>query len=190
MPIRFLDKSARLPMMSSILSRKRLVDFFLPLLTIGGSALSARLLASDDGSQAFYLAPLAVAVLIGLSRPSLLGSVGAWLGWSAGVALGWLIDAGDLWFMGPAAYGLLLAFLPHALASLARASLSPDGKDRELGPPLNSRRLGRRFKAIVASLLLLLASLAVGASWPVGAGRRLHEARSAGVATGAPSASY
>jgi hypothetical protein len=103
-------------------SRRRLVDLLVSVLTVGGTALLARLLANDEGSPAFYIAPLSVAVLTGVSRPSLLGSVGAWLGWSSSVALGWLIDAGDLWLAGPAAYGLLVAFLPHDLASLTGAS--------------------------------------------------------------------
>jgi hypothetical protein len=59
--------------------------------------------SGEDVAPALYLVPMAVAVMTGLWRPGLLGSIGAWRGWSAGVGLGWLIDTGELSLAGPAA---------------------------------------------------------------------------------------
>ena len=126
-------------MMSGVRSEPRLIDLLVPFLAVGGTALLARLLANDDGSPAFYLLPLAMAVVTGASSPYVLGSVGAWLGWSAGIALGWLIDTGYFWLIGPAAYGLPFALLPHALASLARTRFGAAVKG-EQRPLLNADR--------------------------------------------------
>jgi hypothetical protein len=107
-------------------NRRRLLDFVIPFTAIGASALGARLsVSSDEAAATLYLVPLALAVLIGLWRPSLLGSVGAWLGWTCGVAIGWFIDAGDLWFGGPAVYALIVAFLPYAISALLHVRLRP-----------------------------------------------------------------
>jgi hypothetical protein len=107
-------------------NRGRLVDFVIPFVAIGASALGARLSVSGDGATAgLYLVPLALAILIGWWRPGLLGSVGAWLGWSCGVALGWYFDTGDFWLSGPAVYSFVVAFLPYAIASLLRVRLHP-----------------------------------------------------------------
>jgi hypothetical protein len=73
------------------------------------------------------LVPLALPVMTGLWRPGLLGSIGAWLGWSAGVTLGCLINTG-VWLAGPAAYGLIVAFAPHAIGSAIRVLLLPREK--------------------------------------------------------------
>ena len=106
--------------------RGRILDFVIPFIAIGVTALAARLSVSAEGATAaLYLVPFALAVLIGLWRPSLLGSAGAWLGWSCGVALGWFIDTGDLWFTGPAVYAFVVAFLPYAIGSLLRVRLRP-----------------------------------------------------------------
>jgi hypothetical protein len=118
-----LHESAHDPDMPT---RRRLLDLFLPLLAVGAAALVARLLYSgEDVAPALYLVPMAVAVMTGLWRPGLLGSIGALLGWSAGIALGWLIDTGHLWLAGPAAYGLIVAFAPHAIGSAIRVLLRP-----------------------------------------------------------------
>ena len=110
-------------------TRRRPLDLLLPLLAVGAAALAARLFHSgEDVAPALYLVPLALAVITGLWRPGLLGSIGAWLGWSAGVALGWLIDTGDLWLAGSAAYGLIVAFAPHAIGSAIRVLLRPREK--------------------------------------------------------------
>ena len=84
--------------------------------------------SSEDVTPALYLVPLGLAVMAGLWRPSLLGSIGSWLGWSAGVVLGSLIDTGDLWLAGPAAYALIVAFAPHAIGSMIRVRLRPPVK--------------------------------------------------------------
>jgi hypothetical protein len=108
--------------------RARLLDLLIPLSVVGPAALAARLMNStDDGSPALYLVSSGLALLTGFWRPGLSGSIGAWIGWSAGLAVGWWIDTGDLWIGGPAAYGLIVALAPHAITSLLRKRLRSRG---------------------------------------------------------------
>src|SRR5688500_2801773 len=112
-------------------SRRAVFDLVVPLLLVGIGALAARLLSpAENTPPAVYLVPLGLAVLTGFSRPSLLGSTSAWVGWTAGATLGALIDTGDASVAGVAVYGLFAAFAPHAAASLIRVLLTP----RETAP--------------------------------------------------------
>ncbi|HVL54030.1 MAG TPA: hypothetical protein VM344_07185 [Vitreimonas sp.] len=104
----------------------RLLDLLAPLTAVGVAALAARLIQPGESSTpALYLAPLGLAVLTGFWRPSLLGTVGAWVGWSAGVTLASLFDTGEIALAGTAAYGLVAAFAPHAAGSLIRVLFRP-----------------------------------------------------------------
>jgi hypothetical protein len=104
--------------------RSRLVECLIPLLVVGAAALGARLLYSDEsGTPAIYLVPLGLAVMTGLWRPGLWGSLGGWLGWSGGLALAWLIATGEIPFAGSAEYGVITALLPHVAGSTVRVLL-------------------------------------------------------------------
>ena len=107
----------------------RILAVAIPSVAVGLPALAARLLQASEplepSAPALFLMPLGIALVVGLWRPSILGSIGAWLGWSAGVALGWFIVTGELWIDGPAAYALIVAFLPHAIGSSIRTLLRP-----------------------------------------------------------------
>jgi hypothetical protein len=108
-----------------VTSRRRLIDFLLPFGAIGAAALIARLgQTGDDSAPAFYLAVLGLALATGWLRPHLAGSLGAWLGCSAGVSLGWIIDSSEVWIAGPGLYAVILAAAPHAIAATLSARLS------------------------------------------------------------------
>lgn len=103
--------------------RFQLVEVLLPFLGVGSTALAARLLTTDSPPAGVYLVATGLAFTAGLWRPGWIGTLSAWLGWSAGVALGWLIDAGDLFISGPFAYAAVVAMLPHAAGSAIRLLL-------------------------------------------------------------------
>jgi hypothetical protein len=107
----------------------RILDVAVPASAVGLATLAARLSQSPEQSiPVVYLAPLAIAVATGLWRPGLLGSIGAWLGWSAGLALGSLINTGEFWLYGAAAYGLIVVFMPHVIGSTIRTLLRPGSR--------------------------------------------------------------
>ena len=112
-----------------MLTRQRLLDFLIPFVAVGAAALTARLRPTgDEGAPALYLVlVVGIAFLTGLRRPSLIGTLGAWLGCSAGISLGWLIADGFVWLDGPAAYALIVV-PAHALATLLRTGLRPRGR--------------------------------------------------------------
>ena len=103
--------------------RKRLVDFGLPLIAVGIGSLAARLQLAGGAAPAVYLLPVALALLTALGRPTLVGSLGAWIGWTLGIAVGASIAGEGVGLLGPAIYGLLTAAAPHAVTSLLATRL-------------------------------------------------------------------
>lgn len=98
--------------------RRRSLDIAIPFALVGSTALAARVLLSLGVQPAIYLVPSILALLTGLARPSLLGSAGAWVGWTLGIAIGWWVGGEFVGFAGPAIYGLMTAAAPHSVASL------------------------------------------------------------------------
>jgi hypothetical protein len=105
------------------MDRNRLAEVAVPMFVVGAFALLARLVQQPDGTAAPYLIPLALAIALGFLRPSPYGGIGVWLGWSLGVAFGWMIETGEFWFTGPAAYGAMVALLPFGIGSAIRLVL-------------------------------------------------------------------
>src|SRR5262245_37432505 len=95
-------------------------NFSLPLFLVGGAAALAKIYVANTSGAATFLVPLGMALFTGVWRPSLLGRFGGCVGWASGVTFGWLILDGTVWIDGAVLYGFLLAFCPHALASLTR----------------------------------------------------------------------
>ena len=86
--------------------------------------LAARqVLADGIVEPAIYMVPPFVALLLGLPRPTYLGSLAAWMGWTVGLAVAWWLESGEMAIGGPALYGLLAAAAPHALGTTVRSVL-------------------------------------------------------------------